>query len=266
MTRLETWQISGEKPELYEKYFVPAIFAEWAPRLANAAALALGNSVLDIACGTGILARECKTRVGEAGSVAGLDLNGGMLAVAALAAPTIEWHQGDATELPFGDGSFDAAVSQFGLMFFPERAGAIGEMWRVLAPGGRLVVAVWDALEATSVYAILARLLDKHAGTAAGDVMRAPFSLGNKTVLDTLFRGAGLTGVAMRTHTGTERFSSLAEFTEIEIKCSPAAELFSDAAFAAIVRDGKTEFADWITADGRVEFESSAHLITAKKE
>jgi ubiquinone/menaquinone biosynthesis C-methylase UbiE len=121
------------------------LFEEWAPRVCKAAALLPGNKILDVACGTGVLAREAARCVQPGGMVTGLDRNEVMLTVARRVAPGIEWRQGRAEALPFPDGSFDAVVSQFGLMFFEDREGALREMWRVLKPGGRLAVAVGRA-------------------------------------------------------------------------------------------------------------------------
>src|SRR5512145_434633 len=117
-----------EAANAYEALFVPAIFAQWPPILADAARIQPGQRALDVACGTGALAREVVRRTGANGHVAGLDANPGMLAVARRIAPTVEWHEGRAESLPFADGSFDAVVSQFALMFFTDRRQALREM------------------------------------------------------------------------------------------------------------------------------------------
>ncbi|MFQ5468502.1 MAG: methyltransferase domain-containing protein, partial [Kiloniellaceae bacterium] len=133
--------------EVYESCFVPAIFGAWASPVADAAGIEAGKRVLDVACGTGVLAREAFRRVGQKGQVVGVDLNEGMLAVAARTEPKVEWRQGDAEHLPFEDASFDVVVSQFALMYFPDRVAALREMWRVLAPDGRLAVVAWAPIE-----------------------------------------------------------------------------------------------------------------------
>ena len=154
----------------YETLFVPSLFRPWAAKVVDAAQIQAGHRVLDVACGTGILAREVSLRTGATGTVTGLDPNPGMLAVAERLAPTIEWRQGVAESLPFPDQSFDVVVSQFGLMFFTDRRQAIREMLRVLAPGGRLVIAVWDSLDNIPAYASEVELLDRVAGRQAADL------------------------------------------------------------------------------------------------
>src|SRR5215217_6682792 len=108
MAQHEPWQLEGTAAELYERYLVPAITAFWAADLVRRAAPSAGERVLDIACGTGIVARLAAERMG-AGHVVGLDLNAGMLGVARAAStgsnPPITWLEGSALDLPFPDGS-----------------------------------------------------------------------------------------------------------------------------------------------------------------
>jgi ubiquinone/menaquinone biosynthesis C-methylase UbiE len=148
MTEPEGWQVSGDAAEVYEKCFVPAIFGQWAPQMVDAARVASGDRVLDVGCGTGVLARTAADRVAADSQVTGLDRNAGMLAVARRLRPQIDWRQGDATALPFADASYDVVMSQFALMYFPDRTAALKEMVRVLRLGGRLAIAVWGRTSA----------------------------------------------------------------------------------------------------------------------
>ena len=119
MTERESWQVSGAAAEVYERCFVPAIFGRWAPQMVEAARVSSVDRVLDVGCGTGILARAAADRVADEAQVTGLDINEGMLAVARRIRPRVGWRQGDASALPFSDGSFDVVMSQFALMFLP---------------------------------------------------------------------------------------------------------------------------------------------------
>ena len=120
--------------------------------LAEALDLIPGERVLDVACGTGIVARLAAGRMGS-GGVVGLDINPGMLAVARSLppgpGPAIEWHEGSVLDMPFPEGSFDICLCQLGLQFFPDRAAALREMRRVLRTGGRLALSVFSALKDT---------------------------------------------------------------------------------------------------------------------
>jgi ubiquinone/menaquinone biosynthesis C-methylase UbiE len=151
------WQFVGSVPDNYERHLVPSIFGPWARDLVVAANLRSGERVLDIACGTGIVARTAARNIGSSSSVVGLDLSGPMLAAARSAAAhenvTIEWREGSAVDLPLADAAFDVVFCQQGLQFFPDRAAALSEMYRVLTPGGRLVLSIWE--ESSEAQALL---------------------------------------------------------------------------------------------------------------
>ena len=149
----ERFQLSAEAAERYEAQFVPAIFAEWAPRLIEIAGVEADQRVLDVACGTGIVARTAAEALAGSGQVVGLDLNPAMLAVARRVRPDLEWRQGDVASLPFSDGSFDRVLCQMALMFFPDRRQALREMARVTRPGSVVAVCVPAALEDQPAYA-----------------------------------------------------------------------------------------------------------------
>lgn len=165
--------------EIYDALFVPALFQQWGPVVSGEARIEPGDSVIDVACGTGVLALAALDRVGPQGKVVGLDPNADMLGVARRKNSRIDWRDGRAEELPFPDGSFDAAVSQFGLMFFADRAAGLCEMMRLLKPGGRLAVAVCDSLAHSPGYAAVAALLERLFGDQIADAFRAPFVLGD---------------------------------------------------------------------------------------
>ena len=247
----------------YEALFVPALFRQWAPIVADAAGIKRGDRVLDIACGTGILAREAAVRAGPSGSVAGLDPHAGMLAVARGLSPAIDWQQGEAEALPFPDRSFDAVVCQFGLMFFSDRDEAIREMSRVMLPDGRGAVAVWDSIENVPAFAALVALLDSIAGTAAGDALRAPFVLGDREALTTLFQKAGAAPVDVTTHRGTARFPSTREFVEAELRgwLPVMGVTLTEREIERILAEAEAVLSSFVTTDGGLAFDISAHLV-----
>jgi ubiquinone/menaquinone biosynthesis C-methylase UbiE len=123
--------------------------------------------VLDVACGTGVVARAAADRMGGRGRVAGADLDEGMLAVARRLRPEIEWRQADAADLPFEDGSFDAVLCQSALMFFPDRVRALAEMARVARAGATVAVQVWDLLDAQPGYGAMCAAFARHLVTAS---------------------------------------------------------------------------------------------------
>jgi ubiquinone/menaquinone biosynthesis C-methylase UbiE len=159
MAQHEAWQVGGSAAELYQRYLVPAIASLWAADLIDRAAPRPGERVLDVACGTGVVARLAAERMGS-GRVVGLDINAGMLAAARSlspgAGPSIEWYEGSALTMPFPDASFDLCLCQLGLQFFPDRPAAMREMFRVLQLGGRVALSVFSAIEHTPVTNALA--------------------------------------------------------------------------------------------------------------
>jgi SAM-dependent methyltransferase len=265
MAERERWQVSTDAAEVYESCFVPAIFGAWAGPVADAAGIRTGNRVLDVGCGTGVLAREAYRRVGREGQVVGLDLNEGMLAVAARTEPKIEWRQGDAAHLPFEDASFDVVVSQFALMYFSERVTSLGEMWRTLAPGGRLAIAAWAPIGRARGYQILVDIATRKCGGEAADVLAAPFVLGNRVALANLFVDGGISSANVALHEGSIRFPSVKEFVRIEVKGSPLADMISDDAMDALATESESALAEFVMPSGEVVMPMDAHIVTASK-
>jgi ubiquinone/menaquinone biosynthesis C-methylase UbiE len=262
---IEQGQVNRSAAEVYEEFFVPALFGEWAPRVAAAAGIRPGDKVLDVACGTGVLAREAARRAAPGGEVAGLDRNPGMLAVASRQAPEIAWREGLAEALPYDAGAFDAVVSQFGLMFFDERPRALKEMLRVLKPGGRLAVAVWDRLEASPGYAAMAALLQRLFSERAAAALRAPFAVGDPSELRALFAAAGMPEVEIATEAGTARFPSIGSWVHTDVKGWTLADLIDDAQYRQLLRAAQTELKRFARPDGTVAFVAPAQIVTATR-
>jgi ubiquinone/menaquinone biosynthesis C-methylase UbiE len=256
-------QVTRGAAEIYEEFFVPALFQQWTPIVADAAGIKAGQRVLDVACGTGALAREAAGRTGGAGLVTGLDRNEGMLAMARRIAPTIEWKAGRAEQLPFPDASFDAVVSQFGLMFFDDRVRALREMRRVLKPGGRLAVAVWDRLENSPGYAAMAGLLERLFGRRIAGELHAPFALGDPESLRALFAEAGLGKAKVATYAGTARFPSIEAWVRTDVKGWTLADLIDDDQYALLQREAAVALKPYARADGSVMFDAPALIATA---
>ena len=251
----------------YETLFVPALFAQWAPTLAEAAHIRPGQRVLDVACGTGVLAREIVSRVGPSGHVVGIDAGPGMIAVARKLSAAIEWREGVAEELPFPDQSFDAVVSQFGLMFFTSREQALREMLRVLVPGGRLALAVWNSVDSMPAYQAELALLDKLAGPQAATALSAPFAMGDLGALTATFAAAGIASVDIATHVGTANFPSIRTMVEADLRgWLPVMGVSLDEGLIRVILDqAEIVLSRFAAADGRGQFQLSAHLATALK-
>jgi SAM-dependent methyltransferase len=270
MAKRERWQVAGNAAEIYQRELVPAVFGPWGPRVVELASLRPGLRVLDIACGTGLVARLAAQAVGVDGRVAALDLNPSMLAVAselpAVEGAGIEWVEGNAQELPFANGSFDVVCCQLGLQFFPDREGAVREMKRVLVPGGRAVVMVWREIDRAPGFAVLAAALDRTIGADAGALMRAPFALGDADELARLLEAGGLCDCTVRAETGNVRFPSAEKFVLGYIGGSPLAPLVSAAPALAsedLVREVERAL-DRFVEQSSLSFPIEAHLALCR--
>jgi len=186
--------------ENYEKNVVTYTTAPFAGILLEHAAPQPGEHVVDIACGTGVVARLAAPLVRESGVVVGVDVNPAMIAVArSLPAPigaAIDWKEGNALSLPLPDNCFDLALCQFGLQFIPDRPGALGEMYRVLKPGGRVAISVMGSVEKNPVQNFIWGTIARHLETPL-DNLNPAFSLGDIGLLSSLLEGSGFSDVTI---------------------------------------------------------------------
>jgi ubiquinone/menaquinone biosynthesis C-methylase UbiE len=255
-------------PENYERFFVPLIAAPLATDLVDIAALRLGERVLDVACGTGVVARLAAERVGATGTVAGIDLNPGMLAVARSVTPpgmVIEWHQTSAEAMPLPDEAFDVVLCQMGLQFVPDKLAALREIERVLAPGGRLIINVVGPKP--RVFAILAEALARHIKPEMSAFVDLVFSLHDTGELQHLISGAGFHEVATQSDTRTLSLPAPEEFLWQYVQSTPlanAVEQVDDATRAALERE---VVAKWqaFAEDGALMLQLGVVVATAQK-
>jgi ubiquinone/menaquinone biosynthesis C-methylase UbiE len=251
----------------YEALFVPALFKLWTKHLVNGAGVEDGCDVLDLACGSGVLARHALEEAGRSGRVVGIDPAPGMIAAAMEVEPDVEWILGRAEDLPFEDEAFDCVVSQFGMMFFDGRAKAEAEMHRVLKPGGRVAVAVWNSIDHNPAYREISAVLDEQVGTEAGDALRLPFSLGDGDQLAREFTETGFQDVACETRTEQASFPSSRTMVEAELRgwlplfgINLPEEKIAD---VLVKSDGR--LSKYATPSGEAVFPTSAHIVTACK-
>ncbi len=274
MVEHEQWQQVGSAAELYQRHIVPRITALWASDLVDRAKLRAGERVLDVACGTGVVARLAAERTGGA-QVIGLDLNAEMLRVARSqqdrAVKSIEWREGSALALPFEKEAFEVVLCQLGLQFFPDKSLALREMARVLILGGRLVLSVFSALERTPVAFALANSLDRHFGKGASSTKRAEHAFWDPEILARLAEDAGLTQVAVTPVEQTIRFPSTLEYVRLQLTATPQAELISQmqpreaqALIEAVARDVAVDLGS-DNADGEMSSPQECNVLTASR-
>ncbi|HET8692179.1 MAG TPA: methyltransferase domain-containing protein [Steroidobacteraceae bacterium] len=199
-------------PEIYESALVGPLFRPFAGPLLDDVGLRPGERVLDLACGTGIVARIAKERPGSPGALVGVDLNPQMLAVARRLAPAIDWREGDAGALPLRDGeAFDVVLCQQGFQFFPDIAAAARQAHRALAKGGRLGVSTWRPDEEFPVLRELRAIAERHLGPVAD----RRHSLGDPAPLEAALRQAGFRDIRSKRLSRTLRFTDGTVFARL---------------------------------------------------
>ena len=264
----EQWQLEGNAAEIYERTAARYLLGPWAQGLVDLAGVGKGERVLDLACGTGAVARVAAERAGASGRVTGLDLNAGMIAVArSLPAPPgapVAWIEASAEATGLPDGEFDAVLCQQGLQFFPDKPAALREARRVLAPGGRIAMSVWRT---TGVYnAAVGRALERHIGADAGARFCASRKVPGDAELLALASGAGLREAELHVKERTVRLPAVERFVISHLAGTPvAAQLraLGEARRAALGSDVARELEPY-RAGGEVAFPEAITVITAR--
>ena len=266
------WQMNTDGPETYERYIVPTWMLDWTDDLIAAAGVGPEKRVLDVACGTGIVARRAAGLVGPAGRVAGLDANEGMLRVAEKCAgeegaTNIRWYHCDACCMPFSPGEFDAVLCHQGLQFFPDRNAALREMARVLVPGGRIALGVWGRAEKSPHVGVICDVIGRYFGDEATSLFKKACSLSDRTELKNLVRDAGFSGIRIKAGIKIARHPSLAELLPAYFSIFPVAKEIA----AMQEKDRERMFQDLVTAlaayrenDG-LAVPTENYIVTAKK-
>ena len=251
----------------YEALFVPALFAPWTGHVLSGAAVKDGSNVLDIACGSGVLARAALEYLGASGRVVGLDPAPGMVAAAREVEPNIEWILGHAENLPFDDGSFDCVVSQFGMMFFHDRLKASREMHRVTKPGGRLSTAIWHSIDRNPAYKDIVAVLEEHVSSDAANAVKVPFCLGNPDEVAELLSQAGFESISFETKSEQANFPSTRTMLEVELRgWLPLFDIhLTEGKIADVLIKSDPKLSRYATPSGEAVFPTSAYIMTACK-
>jgi ubiquinone/menaquinone biosynthesis C-methylase UbiE len=256
-------------PEMYEQALVGPLFRPWAELILDDLRVVPGERVLDMACGTGVVARLAWERLGGIGTVVGVDLSSPMLSVARRLGPGIDWREGDAAALPLLDGErFDVVVCQQGFQFFPDQSAAARQMHRALAEDGRLAVSTWRPDEEFPFLRTLREVAERHVGP----ILDRRHSLGESAPLEAVLREAGFSDVRSKTSTCTIRFEDGPVFVRLNamalIGMSEASKTMSDderpAVMAAIVSDS-AEAVGPLLDGSALAYELSANVVTANR-
>ena len=265
---LQTPEVDTSAAEAYEAFLVPGMIAPWAREIVACARIEKGMSVLDVACGTGIAARCAAHRCGSHGRVVGVDLDRGMLRIAASKQERlpIEYMHGSACGLPFESGSFDAVLCLQGLQYFPDRLKAMTDMRRVLRPGAPLIAMTWSEMKNCKGYLAMASALEhRHVDAAA---MRKPFSLSSSAELQSLAAQAGFRNFAVRTRQHAACFRSADAFVDAMLQGAPssrfALEQVPSEDWPGFIADVADMLAQWDGGAGLV-FPMESHVLEARR-
>ncbi|GAA4284541.1 methyltransferase domain-containing protein [Brevibacterium daeguense] len=258
-------QLSVTVAEIYESRFVPSVFAGWARALVDAADVGPGDAVLDVGCGTGIVARTVADRVPGHGWIVGVDISDGMLSVARRLQPDVEWQQGDATRLLYADEAFDVVLSQAMLMFVPAPMDAVREMARVAKEGGTVAVHVWASLSQQRGWGPFHEAIRRHAGPEALDMVSGYWRMGNREAVVKMCTRAGLRVKQASTVERDAVYRSVEQFVTTEIAGTPLEAALDPGALQHIMEDTAAGLTRFQRPDGRLAVPLAGHIVVCRK-
>jgi ubiquinone/menaquinone biosynthesis C-methylase UbiE len=255
--------------EIYERELVAPLFSPFADVLLDRVRIGDGDRLLDVACGTGIVARAAKERLADRVRVVGIDMSPVMLAVARRVAPALEWREGSAEALPLASGEqFDVVTCHQGLQFFGDRAAAVREMHRALAPAGRLAVATWKPLAELPLF----RDLHGVAERRLGPVVDRRHAFGESQALVSLVTAAGFSHVVAETVSRTIRLPDASRFLFLNamalVGMSAGAPALGDgerAELAQAIAGDSASIAEPYKEDLVLAFDIATNVITARR-
>jgi ubiquinone/menaquinone biosynthesis C-methylase UbiE len=257
--------LSGGGADAFERIMVPAVFDAWANDLLARAAPKPGEHLLDVACGTGVVARTAVPLVQPGGSVTGLDLNSAMLEQARRHAGDlpIEWVASSADAIPRPDADFDLLLCQQGLQYFPDRVAALGEMRRVTKPGGRLALSVFCDGEG---HWAVAEAVERHLGKEAANEVVEPLKLPYRELIRRVVEQAGWRLSSLERVELKTRFKAAEDYVlyNVATRLKLALDQAGEAVREALVRDATAALEPFTSATG-CQFTMVAHVVTARR-
>ena len=257
-------EISDDFVHMHEEILVPAIYAQWAHRVADASEIDIGHHVLDVACGTGSLSKAAQLETGLSGKVIGIEANEKMLAAAQKKSRGIEWKQGNPEALPFENNSFDRVLCQFSLMFFPNRVAAIKEMLRVCKPDGMVVIAVWAHLDHAKAHNALIKLARQYTGARAAIKLSAPWSLGVPGVMDRMLLASNVNEYICHERLGVTRFPSMESFVEAQLTLANEYDSMDEKTYAQLLNAADVTLRPFVVNGGQLVAQLDANIYTIK--
>ncbi|MFI6881023.1 class I SAM-dependent methyltransferase [Streptomyces sp. NPDC050400] len=265
------FRLTGSAPERYEQYVAP-LMAPFVTALVDGVGLNPGDTVLDLACGTGFVARLAAARVGPTGRVHGADASPDMLGVATAHRPhlypDIEFTPASADRLPYDDASFDAVLCQQGAQFFPDLVAALTQAARVTRPGGRFAATTWTDLSASPYFLAQHEVITRYAGAEAAAPYTEAFRCTGDVLTEALHK-AGFQDATTRTLTLDVTLPPLATHAAGHLSAIPwgvrIAQEHGPEALAEAGRAIADRFTHRTAPDGTVTLPFTATLVTATR-